>query len=149
MCVKSKGGTLTPILGATLQINVEPPRSPAPPGNLFKLGRPTLGRRPDNLTKFRDLPREIELGDGESVDGIFDPGQEAPDALGQMGGAVWTFVLTVNGKPAVLKGGKRLKAALQEALGPADKPTRVRITASGAPRSLGRQYHAVAVGASK
>lgn len=96
----------------------------------------------NGMTSYTDAPREVELGDGERIEAVFDPkaNTDLKDATGQMGGIVYTFNLTVQGKPATIKGGKRLLKAFQASIPPTAGPTKVIIAAKGEPRSLAREY---------
>jgi len=89
---------------------------------------------------YGDVATEVRLGDRESVTGTFDPKQRLGVGTGQQGGTVFTFHLTIGGKDATLKGGKRLLSAFQSVVKPTDKPTLVRITAKGEARTLERDY---------
>lgn len=105
-------------------------------------GRPIGTTQKDLMTDYGSVPKEIELGNGESVIVTFDPraNSDMKDAIGQMGGTVYTFNLTSGGRPATMKGGKRLLRAIQGVVGPVDPPTKIEIKASGEPRSLERTY---------
>lgn len=97
------------------------------------------------MPSAKDLEREITLGDGESVIVVIDPSREIDTEL-RDGRTTWLFHMSVEGEPAIMKGGKRLKnAVLVAGIRRWERPTKVRITASGAPRSFDRDYHAEVV----
>lgn len=108
-------------------------------------GRPaSYVEQEESMTDFGNVPKEIELGNQENVVVVFDPraNSDLKDVTGQMGGTVYTFNVTLNGRPAIIKGGKRLLNAIQGAVGPVDPPTKIEIKAVGEPRSLERKYSA-------
>ena len=92
------------------------------------------------MPTWKELEREVALGDGESVTGVLDP-QGQVDKEIRDGRPIYIFHLLVDGEPAVVSGGKRLKNAFLVAGARGfDKPTRVKITAHGAARSFDRFY---------
>ena len=94
------------------------------------------------MPSAKELEREITLGDGESVVVVIDPAKEIGTEL-RDGRTTWMFPMSVEGEPAVMKGGRRLKnAMLLAGLRRWERPTKVKITAKGAPRSFDRDYHA-------
>jgi len=86
------------------------------------------------------LEREITLEDGKSIVCSVDP-SVTPDTELRDGRTSWIVHLSVEGEPALMKGGKRLKNAF---LGAGIRTwtgiKKVRITAKGAPRSFDRDY---------
>ena len=82
----------------------------------------------------------MSLGDNESVTGLLDPAGQIDKEV-RDGRPVWTVHLMVDGEPAAISGGKRLKNAfLLAGVRGLEKPTRVKVTAHGAARSFDRFY---------
>lgn len=93
------------------------------------------------MGSYRELEREVSLGDGESIEATVDPMAEVGKEAGSMGGIVYSFPLVIEGHGAFIKGGKRLKAAFIKAGAQTwQRPVRVKITAKGKPRDVERDY---------
>ena len=93
------------------------------------------------MPKLGDIATSIELGDGESIVVTFVPSMELVPTPGKQGGTTWHIPLVLeNGKAAVLAGGGRLISALQEAVGEAQGPLKIRITAQGAAGTTARGW---------
>ncbi len=96
-----------------------------------------------HIPTFDEIDKEVQLGDGESVTGWFDTKAQVGQEIGTQGRLVNTFRLKdEKGSGFVLKGGKRLMNAMKAAVSPGSGTVRIRITATGAPNTLSRNYKA-------
>lgn len=96
-----------------------------------------------SMVSYKDIAREIALADGQEAVVTFDPAADVGVSTGSYGGTVYQFHVVLDGKPAVLKGGKRLFDAIADVVAVTAGPTKIRIKASGEPRSLTRTYKVV------
>jgi len=92
------------------------------------------------VPSWKELEREITLEDGKFLIASIDPSVEASTEL-RDGRTSYIVHLSVEGEPALMKGGKRLKNAfLTAGIRTWTGSKKVRITAKGAPRSFDRDY---------
>src|SRR5687767_8112853 len=98
-----------------------------------------------STTGWNELEREIVLEDGKSLIATIDPSTSVDQEV-RDGRTSYVVHLSVEGEPALMKGGKRIKNAFLEAgIRTWKQPTKIQITAKGAPRSFDRDYHVEAI----
>ena len=94
------------------------------------------------MVTYRQLERELVLVEDVTTSIIVDPNAEITWTKGQQGNMVYRFPVIDEGKSAFIRGGARLyeafvKAGCVEWTG----LTHVRITPTGASRTLDREYN--------
>lgn len=101
----------------------------------------------ENVPKLGEIPPEISLKSGESVEVVFDSAVADVGVIHGERGTSYAFPVTLNdGRRAILKGGKRLLNGVQEAIGTHNGQVRLKVTAIGQQGTLGRDWTVVKVG---
>jgi len=98
------------------------------------------------VPKLGEIPPEVQIGNGESVTLTFDTVSDIGLIHGERGTRYAFPVRLSDGRTAVLKGGKRLLSAIQEAVGTRQGNLTLKVTARGNAGSLDRTYHCETVG---
>ena len=98
------------------------------------------------MPKIGEIPPEVTLAPGESIEFTFDASSDVGVIHGDRGTRYAFSVRLTDGRTAVIKGGKRLLTAIQNAVGTANGSMRLRVKATGNAGSLDRQWTAEKVG---
>lgn len=98
------------------------------------------------MPKIGEIPPEVTLAAGESVELAFDTNSDVGVIHGERGTRYAFLVRLPDGRNSVIKGGKRLLNAIQNAIGTANGSMRLRIKATGNAGSLDRNWTVEKVG---
>lgn len=100
------------------------------------------------MPAFTDLARNVKLKNGESFVGLFDPSKDVKVTETEDYGTRYTFLFVAeDAKLAIIKGGERLRDAIDRCIGNRGTPVKLKITAKGDARTLERDYEVKMLGA--
>ena len=92
------------------------------------------------MPKLGEIPPEVQLASGESVVVDFDTASDVAVIHGERGTRYGFQVKLSDGRTAVMKGGKRMLNAIQNAIGQTNGTVRIRVKAAGSAGTLDRQW---------
>ena len=99
------------------------------------------------MPKLGDIPPEVTLAPGETVELSFDTSSDVIVIHGDRGTRYGFSVRLADGRVAVLKGGKRLLNSVQNAIGTSPPGAyKIRVRAQGSAGTLERQWFVEKVG---
>ncbi len=96
--------------------------------------------------RLSEIPPEVDPKPGESVEVSFDTNADLGVIHGERGTTYAFPVVLTDGRKAVLKGGKRLLNAIQDAIGNQAGTFNLKVTPSGQKGTLARDWSVVKVG---
>lgn len=94
------------------------------------------------MPKLGEIPPEIALASGESVSVDFDTASDVAVIHGEQGTRYAFIVKLSDGRMSVLKGGKRLLAAIQKAVDSQTGTVRLKVRAEGKAGTFDRTWFA-------
>lgn len=95
---------------------------------------------------LRDIEQTVQLPDGGSFEGLYDPMKEVQETETQFGTQYTFRFVNKDGRIVKLKGYQRLFGAMIEAVGVGEKPLRLRIMAHGKQGTTDRSFVVTRIG---